>query len=367
MNTLLEGKARIYAPELQKISKQMGVFYNPAMKMNRDLSILLLNSASNNKLQIADPLAGTGIRGIRFLLELEKSKMESISINDYSGSAVAAIRKNMKLNRIKTGGRIKITAKDANIFMLESTGFDYIDIDPFGYPGKFIDAASQRIARGGLLAVTATDTAALAGSSPSACARKYWAIPLRNDFMHETGLRILIRRVQLSGMQHEKALEPVFSYRDQHYIRAFFTCSKGRSKASGIYRKHGYIACCRGCLNAEQSMTEKCSNCGSRTEIAGPLWLGRLNNARLLGRMLKKAGEHRELLSTIRKETTIGSQWFFNLNRVCSRYRIRNPRGINESIKRLREKGYKAERTHFDSAAIRTDCRAKELAQALRG
>ncbi|MCU0373510.1 MAG: ATP-binding protein, partial [Ignavibacteria bacterium] len=44
-------------------------------------------------------------------------------------------------------------------------GFDYIDIDPFGSPCPFLDAAIKRLSRGGILAVTATDTSALAGKS----------------------------------------------------------------------------------------------------------------------------------------------------------------------------------------------------------
>ena len=98
--------------------------------------------------------------------------------------------------------------KDANMFILESSGFDYIDIDPFGSPNFLLDSSVKRISRGGILAVTATDTSALAGSYPDACRRKYWAEPLRSEMMHEAGLRILIRKGQLIGAQFEKALTP---------------------------------------------------------------------------------------------------------------------------------------------------------------
>jgi len=37
------------------------------MKLNRDIAVLLLNSADKEDMQIALPLAGSGIRGIRFL------------------------------------------------------------------------------------------------------------------------------------------------------------------------------------------------------------------------------------------------------------------------------------------------------------
>ncbi len=377
MRVITEGKARIQFSVPEKISKSMGVFYNPAMKENRDLTVLLLNSAGQPKMQIADPLAGTGIRSIRLLLELGKSKIRNISINDNSKAAVAAIRRNLRLNRIKSSsgkrGKIKVTAKDANIFLLESTGFDYIDIDPFGSPARFLDAAAQRISRGGIIAVTATDTAALAGSSPSACMRKYWSRPLRNDFMHETGLRILIRRVQLAGMQYEKALVPIFSYKGQHYMRAFFRCEKGRIKAAQIYKSHGFIIYCPKCLQSEavrELISKTCNSCGSKTDNAGPLWLGRLSDKQVVAAMLRKSPEehrqHEQLLSAIREESAVSRQWFYSINSVCRKYGIRSPPPMNELLESLRNSGFIAARTHFDWAAVRTDAPVVQIVRVIK-
>jgi len=201
-----------------KISKQLPVFYNPVMKTNRDVSIILLNALNKKEMQIADPLAGSGIRSIRFVKELNKNIIKSIAINDYSKESVKNIKENFKLNKInqKTSS-IQFHNDDANLFLLNSKGFDYIDIDPFGTPNPFLDAAVKRIARDGILSVTATDTAPLAGTYPSTCRRKYWAIPLRNEIKHEVGLRILIRKVQLIGAQFDKALIPLCSYSKDHY------------------------------------------------------------------------------------------------------------------------------------------------------
>ena len=96
-----EGKALIFAPKEKKVSKKLPVFYNPAMKLNRDISVLLLNTIGKKDMQLALPLAGTGIRGVRFILELKKSKIKAISINDYDAKAVKVIRENLKLNKIK--------------------------------------------------------------------------------------------------------------------------------------------------------------------------------------------------------------------------------------------------------------------------
>ena len=46
MNIISEGKVRFYASVNTdgKISKELEVFYNPLMKFNRDVSVMLLNS-----------------------------------------------------------------------------------------------------------------------------------------------------------------------------------------------------------------------------------------------------------------------------------------------------------------------------------
>lgn len=232
-----EGKAKICVPKEERISRKLPVFYNPVMELNRTLSVLILRNIPNKGMQIADPLAGTGIRSIRFLKELPKNKIKFIYMNDHSKEAVRIIKKNLKLNKIKS--KAVVFNKDANLFILENKGFDYIDIDPFGTPNPFLDSAVKSLSRNSILAVTATDTAPLAGTFPAACRRKYWASPLLTHNMHETGIRILIRKVQLIAAQYEKALTPILSYYSEHYFRIFFRCEKGKSKVDEIIRQHG--------------------------------------------------------------------------------------------------------------------------------
>ena len=104
-----------------------------------------------------------------------------------------------------------LSEDDANLFLLKSSGFDYIDIDPFGSPNPFLENAVVRLSREGILAVTATDTSGFTGTYPKATKRKYDSRPIKNEIMHETGIRILIRAVQLFGSRHDKALIPIYS------------------------------------------------------------------------------------------------------------------------------------------------------------
>jgi tRNA G26 N,N-dimethylase Trm1 len=53
-----------------KISKKLEVFYNPKMKLNRDISHLVLYSYFKDfkkKINFCDPMCASGIREIRFL------------------------------------------------------------------------------------------------------------------------------------------------------------------------------------------------------------------------------------------------------------------------------------------------------------
>jgi tRNA G26 N,N-dimethylase Trm1 len=91
LNKIKEGSCVFYAP-IGKISKKLPVFYNPDMKLNRDICVLLLK-ALPIELRIADILAGTGVRSIRLLKELPKERIKSIDINDNSPNAAKIIKK----------------------------------------------------------------------------------------------------------------------------------------------------------------------------------------------------------------------------------------------------------------------------------
>jgi tRNA (guanine26-N2/guanine27-N2)-dimethyltransferase len=332
-----EGKAKIKVPKEGKISKKLPVFYNPVMKLNRDISVLLLSVVENKDMQIGLPLSATGVRGIRFLKELKKDKIKIVKFNDIDKNAVKIIKQNLKLNKIKS--KVKIYNQDANLFMLEHPGFDYIDIDPYGSPNVFLDSAVKRLARNGILAVTATDTGCLAGSYPNACLRKYWAIPKRDEMMHETGLRILIRKVQLIGAEHDKALIPIFSYYKDHYFRIFFRGVKGKKKADEILKQHGMF------------------------NDAGPLWLGSLRDKKIAGKIARRSDE--KFLKTIEKESNINAVGFYNIPKMCKRYKLRMIRQ-DEIIKRIRKKGYKAAETHFMPNSLRSDISLREFLKLLK-
>ncbi len=370
-----EGKARIKVYVSETVSKDLPVFYNPVMKLNRDITVLLLNSVDKKNMQIALPLAATGVRGVRFLLELKKSKIKSISFNDNNTEAVKLIKSNLKLNKIKLNKKINISNLDANLFILNSKGFDYIDIDPFGSPNFVLDSAVKRLGREGILAVTATDTGALCGSYKNACLRKYSGKPLRNEFCHETGLRILISKVQSTGTQYDKALTPIFSYSKEHYFRVFFKCIKGKKKVDELMKNIRYIVHCSSCLFRKTTKdifnSNKCPVCSSKTDYAGPLWLGQLWDKKLLTRMCKniKNSEDKKLvkfLEIIKNESKISSAGFYDVAKVVKHNKLKSVPKKNLLIKEIKKAGFNAAETHIRPNSIRSSIELKELIKLIK-
>ena len=351
MRKVKEGSAEISIPIEEKISRDLPVFYNPAMKLNRDISILLLQQFP--PMNICDLLAGTGIRAIRMAEEL---KHKSIAANDNNKKAVDLIKKNMGCNKVK----FKVYNEDANLFLLSSKGFDYIDVDPFGSSNPFLDAAIKRVSRDGILAVTNTDTAALTGTYQKTCIRKYWAVPKRDYMMHETGLRILIRKVQLIGMQYEKALIPVFSYYKDHYLRVFLRCIKGKKECDKVARQHGIF------------------------NGAGPLWIGELWDKNLANKIYlaitkKSKGNKKntnkdyydnellKFLKIIKEESKINALGFYDMHEAAKEKKLKVLMKKEDLIKKIRNKGNMAAPTHFSGTGIRTDIGYKGFSALIKG
>lgn len=336
LRTIREASASLLIPAEEKISKKLEVFYNPVMKLTRDITILLLKQFP--PMHLCDPLAGTGVRSIRFAKEL---KYTSITANDLNPKAFQLMKRNMRLNKVK----FQVENKDANLLLLESRGFDYIDLDVFGSPNFLLDSAIRRLSRKGILAITATDTAPLAGTYPKACMRKYWAIPRKDAQMHETGIRILIRKAQLIAAQYDKALLPVFSYFKDHYYRVFFKAEKGKKEVDLLLKQHGMYG------------------------QAGPLWLGNLWDPGLAEKMFKTAfkemgagNELTKLLNIIRKESKIPSVGFHHLPSICKKYKLAIPK--KELV--LKELRKNAAETHFTPEGIRSSKTEGEIKDIIK-
>ncbi len=310
------------------VSKKLPVFYNPVMKDNRDLSIKIINTLRKD-LRIGLPLAGSGIRGLRIYKEC--SNVKEIALNDVRKDFKEDLIKSIEYNNFKKTF-FEIHNTEANIFLHREKYFDYVDVDPFGSPNKFLDSSIQCLKNNGVLAVTATDTGALAGSFPKACMRKYWSKPLKNEFMHEFGLRILISKIQLVGAQHEKYLKPLVGYFKNHYYRVFFKLYSNRNKSEKVFEERAYY------------------------EEHGPIYTGKLGDIDFLKKIEKD-----EFVDLLKEEYSINTIGFCDLHKRAEKLKLKKLPKTSTLIEEIRNKGYEACRTHFNPHGIKTNMKEKDL------
>jgi len=208
--------------------KRLGcVFFNAQMAFNRDVSVMLFRSL-RVKGTALDAMAATGARGIR--LANESPGDFRMFVNDKDPRAFRYIQANIGLNALENCEAVN---QDLRCH-LASAVHDYVDIDPFGTPAPFVQAALQGLKRNGVLAVTATDTAPLAGTHAKKCARRYMARPLRNAFGHETGLRILLGYLAREAAQLDKGVRPLLCFYADHYFRCFVRAPESAAAADAM-------------------------------------------------------------------------------------------------------------------------------------
>lgn len=365
MRTTITEKSCEVLVDIEEIpSRNLDVFYNPKMKLNRTLSILLLQALDKKNMQFALPLAGSGVRAVRFLKELPNGMIKHIHINDLNESAFSLINENLKINNLKSD-KVKVFNKDANKFLEDSLGFDYIDIDPFGSPNFLLDISMRRISRRGLLAVTATDTAALAGSFPSAGKIKYWADTAIIPQKHEIGLRILARKVILMGIQYQKALKPIFSYHHEHYYRIFFEVTKSKTAASKIFDKtNTWYHVCKHCgfATSNNNQLTNCSECGKEFIVVGPCYNGLLQNKEILAKMIDINDDKKikKILTKLLDEAKIDIVGFFDSHIVCEKQGGKVPK-ISYLIEQLESKGFQACQSTNELTGVKTTASYKEF------
>lgn len=371
-----EGLIRLIIPNLAKYTqgkrlepRWAPVFYNPLTTTSRDLDTLVVEAYRNiynPKARLCDLLSATGVRGLRYLVE---SRVERVTLNDVDERAYKLMKANALLNEVED--RVAIYNLDANlllnILVRKRQRFDIIDIDPFGTPVPFIDSALRTVKDGGMLSVTATDLAPLLGVKSSACLRKYQALSMNTSFSREIAVRILMGYVCRQAAKYELAIIPAFSYSLSHVIRIHILVKRGATRANESLKRMGYVRYCRNCgyrdLVEEYPIvsSKACPRCPHETSIAGPLWVGSLWDSEFVDEVRQVYRERvylhnkclSNLLRTIYRESRAPPLYYSTkeLSRILGVREV-SPK---ELVKRLRNRGLFACRTHFDTKGFKTN------------
>ena len=369
-------------------SKSMNVFYNERMEINRDISILAIIAYSKNisqkSLVIVDSMAASGIGSIRLLKNTKN--VEKIYLNDINPIAVELIKTNLELNKVEPK-QVEVLNKDATLLFSEisrnSALPDVISIDPFGTPNLYIDSAFKAIKKdNGLLCITATDTAVLFGVKPKVCIRKYMAKPLHTDYCKEIGARILMSFISRIANINNLGIRPLLTFYSNHFIRIFALSFRGKSKISkDLPKSYGYIIHCKSCGNRSSNIEnllkipQKCPICLNENHLSysGPLWVGELHQKPYLEEIsllnekfnFKNKNIIRKILKFALNEIDMPIS-YYNIHKISQQLKLSSIPKLEDIIKIIEEKGYRASRTHFDFISIKTDMKIDELKNVLK-
>lgn len=353
---------KIFAPE-DEPTKDSEVFYNEKMLHNRDLSEIAARvfkqKVDIEEFTTLDAFSASGIRGFRYA-----DFSEHLFLNDTNPEAIESIEEGLKANDIE-GEKVEISNKNANILMSENRNrFHFIDIDPFGSFLEFLDSTVRTSNHTSFVGLTATDNSVASGSYKKACIRRYNSTPLKNSFMHETGLRIYIKEVFQNYARFDKCFDPKICWNERHYSRVMGRVTESKKRTNRTLENIGYLSFCRECRWRKLERKQECGNCGNEDlEIAGPLWTGKIIDQRFTGEMLEEMPEEwedsYEMLEKLDSEAEILTP-FYDLHELCSNMKIQVPKR-EEVIKAIREKGYPVSRTHFSPTGFRTDAPIEDI------
>jgi tRNA (guanine26-N2/guanine27-N2)-dimethyltransferase len=367
----MEGKTVMLVPgeSLSSVPPTVPVFYNPAASINRSVSVAIVEATKG--ITFCDALAGIGARGLRVAAEVGRSP--SVTLIDINRNSIRLARRNANLNGVRA--RCEFVPGEANSYLYSRYGkdekIDYVDVDPFGSPVPYLQAALRATKDGGIASFTATDTAVLCGVHIRVAERRYGGTPVNNHFHHETGIRLLLNALRSEAASLDLGVRPVAVHSTRHYIRVFVRVEVGPSKAEAARESEGYVIWCRQCGHLAEGSAPmgSCEKCGARLKAAGPLWLGELTEAKTIRGAVaasRKLGlpEATKVLSSLLGVDGF-PPWSFSIEGICSALHIAS---VSDSTvaELLESQGYRTLRQPLEKTGLKTDAQYPAVAEAVR-
>ncbi|KAJ1024794.1 hypothetical protein NDA16_002834 [Ustilago loliicola] len=231
-----------------------------------------------------------------------------------AASSSAGVTSQASAAAIHPDCKVKLNAGDAITLMYThrepNKRFDVVDLDPYGSAAPFIDGGVQSVADGGLLCVTCTDLAVLAGHNyPEKCFSQYGGVSVKAEFSHEVALRLVLHTLATSAARYGRYIQPMLSLSIDFYLRTFVRVWTGPVEVKNVASKTGTVYICTHCqdfhvqkfgratqttntgktgqtninyrYNSAQGppVGERCNECGNRMHLGGPMWLGDLHDS----------------------------------------------------------------------------------------
>jgi tRNA (guanine26-N2/guanine27-N2)-dimethyltransferase len=367
-----EGSTDLFVPAESlraKDPRTFPAFFNPAARVNRDVSVAVARATRPGT--FLDALAGTGARGVR--IAKEASESVEVTLVEFNETSLAIARKNAKRNGV--GSRCELVHEESNAYLHSRFGrlerFDAVDVDPFGTPAPYVQGALSAADDGALVSVTATDTATLCGVYPTVALRRYGARVVKSEFAHEAAIRVLLGFCARLGGVVDTGIQPVAAHSTLHYLRVYFRVARGAAKSDRSLRDLGYVVSCGACHEdaVAADYSSSCPECGGRAACVGPQWVGRLVDdavvaeaARYCSKLgWKGAAGALAALEGVDRFPPFG----YSMEAITSREKVSSVR-FRRVVELLEASGRSAMRQPFGSSGLKTDAPCREVLAAVR-
>ncbi|XP_062845736.1 tRNA (guanine(26)-N(2))-dimethyltransferase isoform X2 [Trichomycterus rosablanca] len=432
-----EGKAAVLFPGANE------VFYNPVQEFNRDLTcavitefaretlaqkgirlvvpgekervIISLSEEKNGKeeeegknggkteetevkttsvgerceegLRVLEGLAASGLRSVRFALEVPGLKC--VTANDFSAKAAELITRNASYNNVTH--LMEAKNRDASMLMYEARGrnerYDVIDLDPYGSPAGFLDAAVQAVSEG--------DMAVMAGNSGETCYSKYSSVSIKSRYCHEMALRIILHSLDQRANVYQRYIEPLLSVSVDFYIRVFVRVRTGQAKVKNSASKQALVYNCVGCgafhlqrmgkktcqgKNMKYSaatgppVKENCEHCGQKHQLGGPIWAEPIHDVEFVQKVLSAVSGNPSRFGTSKRIEGVLSMvteelsdvpLYYVLDQLSSTLHCNTP-SMLQFRSAVLNAGYRVSLSHACKNAVKTDAPAAVLWDIMR-
>ncbi|KAK0527193.1 RNA methyltransferase tRNA(m5U54)methyltransferase [Tilletia horrida] len=268
--------------------------------------------------------------------------------------------------------------------------FNVVDLDPYGSASSFIDGAVQAVADGGLLCVTCTDLAILAGNNyPEKCFSQYGGVNVRSEFSHEAALRLVLHTISTSAARYSRYIRPLLSLSIDFYLRVFVEVRTSAMETKRAASKTGIVHVCSQCQNFHAQhfgkvtdvVNEKrgttftkyggspalvagpdCTECGGKMQTAGPMWLGPIHDSDFCRLVLSELEEDPLRFHTaarIKGMVTLAaneledSLFYFTPSKMSGLFHCENPT-LKTVVSTLLNAGFSVSRSHCAPGSLKT-------------
>ena len=351
---ITEGSTKILVPEVHSVHGPGRivagtVVFHEQMSFNRDVSVMLLRALGKPSMTVCDAMTASGSRAVRIANEVPGTEVVA---NDFDENAIPYINANIELNGLSN---CRSSHADMRVLLAQES-FDYVDLDPFGSPSLYIQPAIGGCRKHAVLAVTATDTAPLAGAQLGKCRRRYQCEPVRGYMCHEGGLRILMCSIARELGKFDMGMRPLLSFYADHYYRTYVQLVPGADACDEMLSHLGYMKYDRSTLERGTSRTR------DPEHPLGPFWLGPLFDKALISRM-DPAGTASERkcgkMLALWKGEVDSTPFLYDMSELSSFTKL-SPPNLDEFVERLN--GYApSSKTHFSPTSFITELDSEDV------